>query len=79
MGAKDYTHASLTGLLHDNVVRECLANHREKAPMLGIIGWSPESRQTCYAQVLDMINAAIHRSKRDGEGFFGRECLFIST
>src|SRR5712692_1355711 len=54
VGTKDYAHTARASLLQDGVVCECLADHIEKAPMPGIIGWSPESRQTTYANDPDM-------------------------
>jgi hypothetical protein len=70
MGTKDYPHAARAGLLQDHVVRECLADHIEKAPMPGIIGWSPECRQTSSPHVPEMTNGSANRLKRYGKGTF---------
>jgi hypothetical protein len=61
MGAEDYAHTARTDLLQDDVVCECFADHTEKAPMPGIIGWSPESRQTSYVNDPEMTNGSASR------------------
>jgi hypothetical protein len=42
-------------------VRECVAKHEEKAPMSGIIGWSPEFRQTRFERTSNKTNASVNR------------------
>src|SRR5216684_1032816 len=63
VGTKDHAHTARASLLQDDVVCEYLADHIEKAPMSGIIGWSPESRQTSYANDPERSKGSASRLK----------------